>query len=313
MKIEHHTITEDSQGQRLDNYLMRVLRGAPKSLIYRMIRKGEVRINKKRAEALDRLELGDIVRVPQVLETTQKPDLSKLDFSWIKSAVLYEDESLLILNKPPGIAVHGGSQLQYGLIDGVKLVYPECPSIELAHRIDRDTSGCLVLAKKRSILKQLHILFQERVIQKTYHAVVVGRWPKQHSSVTVPLKRVTHGSGDRIVTSCDGEDEGAQEAYTTFEPLILKDALSLIAAHPHTGRTHQIRVHTLHVGHPILGDEKYCKRQLQEHLPEALKPKRLYLHAAKIQFAHPITQQKISVQAPYDALFELMVRRIQEI
>lgn len=311
MKIEYHTISEDTAGQRLDNYLMRVLRGAPKALVYRMIRKGEVRVNKKRSDAMDRLEAGDIVRVPQVLEPTVKPDISKMNTAWIKQAILYEDEALLILNKPSGIAVHGGSQLRYGLIDCVKHVYPECPSIELAHRIDRDTSGCLVLAKKRSVLKALHALFESRDVQKTYHTVVMGRWPKHVRKVEAALKRVNHPTGDRFVKTCEDNDPDGQTALTTFEPLLCTSHLSLIAAHPHTGRTHQIRVHAAFAGHPILGDDKYCKRELASGLPKPLQPKRLYLHAAKIQFQHPLTQKKLSVEAPYDASFADMVTQLQ--
>lgn len=284
-----------SEAQRIDNFLMSHLKGVPKSRIYRLIRKGEVRINKKRAKPDTKLHAGDLVRVPPIRvaqgSTSVPPGQGLVDL--LSNAVLYEDEQLIVINKPQGLAVHMGSGLQTGLIEALRWIKKdqgrEEDFLELAHRIDKDTTGCVVIAKNPMFLKYLQAEFKARRVHKCYHAIVHGQWPDDITEVNAPLlKRDVH-EGEKIVTV----DEAGKASNTHFKLIKSSPKASFIEASPLTGRTHQIRVHCQYAGHPILGDRKYTTLQ-----PNSLSwVKTLCLHAASIEFMLE-DGRKISVQAP---------------
>ncbi|WP_054114104.1 RluA family pseudouridine synthase [Marinagarivorans algicola] len=268
-------VPEDYAGQRLDNFLLARLKGVPKSMIYRVIRKGEVRVNKGRAKPDRKLESGDIVRVPpiRVTETVTVTPSQGL-INTLDKAVIHDDKGLLIINKPSGLAVHGGSGINIGLIEALRQAY-KAPFLELVHRLDRDTSGCVMVARKRSVLKHLQEALRHKgVIQKRYLAVVNGHWPKHMTVVDVPLKRCEYPNGERVVRV---HDEG-KASVTHFKVIQYFEGCTLIAAKPLTGRTHQIRVHALHAGHPLVGDDKYTPPELNKAM-RGQGFKRLCLHA----------------------------------
>jgi 23S rRNA pseudouridine955/2504/2580 synthase len=293
-------IDESAAGQRLDNYLLRFLKGAPKSLIYRIIRSGEVRVNKGRADAADRLNLGDLVRIPPV-KLDKDPDAPKpAPAGAAKVAesfpILFEDESLLAINKPAGVAVHGGSGLKYGVIEAMRLARPQAKFLELVHRLDRETSGVLLLAKKRQALVAMHELLREGRTDKRYSVLIKGRWPheaKHH--VRASLHKFVTAEGERRVTATDAED--GQEAHTVFTLVKRFPGATLLEAQLKTGRTHQIRVHLASSGHPILGDDKYGDFELNKRLAKA-GLKRMFLHAARISFVHPASGERLRIEAP---------------
>lgn len=296
--VYYITIEPDYAGQRIDNFLLARLKGVPKTRIYRLLRKGEVRVNKKRVDASDRLQAGDKVRIPpvQVAEsvTPERPGRSLMRL--LSERVLYEDKSLLIVNKPSGIPVHGGSQVKIGMVEALRCMHPEWPHLELAHRLDADTSGCLVLAKKRGVLKELHELFRSGKMQKIYLALTRGHWKEAECRVEVSLQKNHLSSGERIVrVSQDGK-----ASLTIFKPLETFTDAMLVEAHLYTGRTHQIRVHAEHRHHPIAGDEKYGDRDFNKKMRER-GLKRLFLHANSLEFVLPSTGQTIRVSAPLDA------------
>lgn len=293
-------IDESGAGQRLDNYLLRHLKGAPKSLIYRIIRSGEVRVNKGRADAADRLNLGDLVRIPPV-KLEKDPDAPKPAPGGAARAaegipILFEDESLLALNKPSGVAVHGGSGLKYGVIEAMRLARPQAKFLELVHRLDRETSGVLLLAKKRAALVAMHELLREGKTDKRYSVLIKGRWPheaKHH--VRASLHKFVTAEGERRVTATDDED--GQEAHTIFTLIKRYPEATLLEAQLKTGRTHQIRVHLASSGHPILGDDKYGDFDLNKRLAKQ-GLKRMFLHAARISFVHPSSGERMRIEAP---------------
>ncbi|HHF7344766.1 TPA: RluA family pseudouridine synthase [Legionella feeleii] len=278
--VRYTEISADEEGQRLDNYLMRILKGVPKSHIYRIIRAGEVRINKKRAQASSRLMQGDCVRIPPV-RTSQSKDIfvgEKLE-QRLRESILFEDNSLLVINKPAGIAVHGGSGLSLGVIEALRKTRDDLSYLELVHRLDKETSGCLLLAKKRSMLRAIQALLEAREVQKTYWALLSNSWQgKKTKLVDAALEKNTLKSGERIVAV---KEEG-KASQTYFKLLENYQQACWVEASPKTGRTHQIRVHSAYLGHPIVGDEKYGKEELITGL-ESVKS-RLYLHARAIQF-----------------------------
>ena len=292
------TIDEDAVGQRIDNFLLRILKGVPKTRVYRLVRKGEVRVNKKRVAADYRLALHDLVRVPPVTiaqrDAPVRPSDSVID--QLQQAVLYEDDQLLVINKPSGLAVHGGSGLSYGVIEALRQLRPENRTLELVHRLDRDTSGCLMIAKRRSMLRHLHNQLQQKgQVEKLYHALVVGKWPARKQLVNAPLQKNVLQSGERMVrVHVDGK-----QSRTAYRVLDRFANMTLVEAYPITGRTHQIRVHCLHAGHPIAGDDKYGMDDAnQEQRQFGLK--RLFLHAASIQFALP-DGRRLKIEAPLPA------------
>ena len=281
-KVQFVTIPEDYQGQRIDNFLRTRLKGVPKSMIYRIIRKGEVRVNKKRVKPEYKLQPEDIVRVPpvRVSETEGISPSANLDsVKALESNIIYEDQYLIVINKPSGMAVHGGSGLSFGLIEGLRAIRPDSKFLELVHRLDRDTSGCLLVAKKRSTLKALHEQLRLKTMHKDYQALVAGSWQRSTKVVNAPLLKNTVSSGERIVRV---DDEGKQ-SQTRFKILQRYEHCTLIQASPITGRTHQIRVHALHAGHPIACDDKYGDKDFTQHM-NGLGLKRLFLHAVRLKF-----------------------------
>ncbi|WP_034842433.1 23S rRNA pseudouridine(955/2504/2580) synthase RluC [Endozoicomonas numazuensis] len=281
-------IDSEDAGQRVDNYLVRILKGVPKTRVYRIIRKGEVRVNKKRVTADYRLQDGDLLRVPpvRVAEKTSRASPSAAIIHKLEGAILYEDKSLIIINKPAGIAVHGGSGISYGVIETLRNIRPQERSLELVHRLDRDTSGCLMIAKKRSMLRYLHAQLKEGKINKIYNALVLGRWPSRKVLVNAPLLKNTLRSGERVVT-VDLEGKRSKTLYKVLERYShANETATLVEASPVTGRTHQIRVHCLHAGYPILGDDKYTSDEDNRRFRE-FGLKRLFLHAARLELVLP--------------------------
>lgn len=299
-KVAYFSVTENSgAGQRIDNYLAGKLKGVPKSKIYSILRKGEVRVNKGRIKPNYRLQPNDIVRVPPLAIAHTTADSFALTAKQVASfnlpqAIIYEDANLLIINKPAGLAVHGGSGLKFGLIELLRILRPD-DNLELIHRIDRDTSGCIMLSKSSAMLRAMHKLFRDGKIQKNYHTLVKG-YVAGDFVVNEPLKKFTLESGERMVRV--NQEEG-QESLTEFVLLERYTGLSLLQATPITGRTHQIRVHTAHRGLPIVGDEKYGIKLFNQSMRKT-GLKRLFLHARQLVFTCPLTEQLIAVQAPYD-------------
>ncbi len=297
-QVQFLTISEDESGQRLDNFLLRVLKKAPKSLIYRIIRKGEVRVNKGRAKPDRKLAAGDIVRVPPVKlgETAGPAKPGEGLAERLTSSVIFEDEGLLIVNKPSGLAVHGGSGINLGLVEALRQIRND-PYLELVHRLDRETSGCIMLAKKRSVLRRVHELLRNGSgvaagVDKQYLALVKGQWSKRKGSVDVPLKKNELKSGERIVKV----DTQGKASKTLFEVEERFDHTTLVRAKPITGRTHQIRVHAQFAKHPLIGDDKYGDDELNQQM-KAVGIRRLFLHAASLRFK--LTDDKtIEVEAP---------------
>jgi 23S rRNA pseudouridine955/2504/2580 synthase len=292
--IQHLTVTNDHTGQRLDNFLTSRLKGLPKSRLYRIIRKGELRINKKRVKPDYRLQEGDIIRIPplRLAPPIKESILNKKFAALLEKAIIFEDKHFLALNKPSGIAVHGGSGIRLGVIEALRLLRPQLKFLELVHRLDRDTSGCLLLAKKSSVLKEVHELLRLGEIKKTYIALVAGHWPKSLFKVNAPLYKNQLQSGERIVRV---QTEG-KISVTDFSIRHYYAEFTLIKAMPLTGRTHQIRVHTQFAKHPIIGDEKYGDKDANRKMRE-LGCKRLFLHASQLEFTLPSIGETIVLKA----------------
>lgn len=271
-QVNYLQVTENQQQQRVDNFLMARLKGLPKSKIYKLIRDGEIRVNKGRVKAQTKLQVGDVVRIAPVrLATAAQPHVSEQFANGLLNRVIYEDEGLLVLNKPSGMAVHGGSGVSVGVIEAMRAATGK-KYLELVHRIDKDTSGLLLIAKKRSCLKALQACFREKTIEKQYQAIVSGKVSPAAQTVIAPLKRIELASGERRVKVAD-DGKASETQIEVLQPL---QNATLIVAKPKTGRTHQIRVHALHLGHPLLGDEKY-------HPSDVSAAKRLCLHAWKLR------------------------------
>ncbi|OOF46554.1 23S rRNA pseudouridine(955/2504/2580) synthase [Rodentibacter trehalosifermentans] len=304
------TINEDEAGQRIDNYLLTKLKGVPKSLIYRIVRKGEVRVNKGRIKPEYKLQMGDVVRIPPV-RTTEKnnapisKNLNKV--ADLEHKILFEDDCLIVLNKPSGIAVHGGSGLNFGVIEALRALRPEARFLELVHRLDRDTSGILLIAKKRSTLRHLHEQLRIKTVQKDYLALVRGQWQSHTKIVKAPLLKNELSSGERIVRV----NEQGKPSETRFSIEERYPNATLIKASPITGRTHQIRVHTQYAGHPIALDDKYGDKDFDEKM-KALGLNRLFLHAFSIRFEHPKTNEILRVNAPLDEKMKAVLKKLRE-
>ena len=290
-------IDAEQEGQRIDNFLKTQLKGVPKSLIYRIVRKGEVRVNKKRIKPEYKLEIGDEVRIPpvRVAEENALPSAKLSSIQALEAQILYEDEALIVLNKPAGMAVHGGSGLSFGVIEGLRALRPESRFLELVHRLDRDTSGCLLVAKKRSALRSLHEQLRLKSMRKQYAALVRGQWQNHVKVVNAPLLKNVLQSGERIVRV---NPEG-KPSETRFRVMMRFAEATLVEASPITGRTHQIRVHTAHAGHPIACDDKYGEAEFDARM-RALGLQRLFLHASRVTFVHPGSQKEMSFEAPLD-------------
>ena len=304
--VRYIEVKAEEDGQRLDNYLIRILKGVPKSHVYRIIRAAEVRVNKKRPKPDMRIHEGDMVRIPPVRVSPEKEVFVGANLTeQLEKSILYEDNQMLVVNKPSGIAVHGGSGLSFGLIEGFRKLRSDLSYLELVHRLDKETSGCILLAKKRSFLRSVQALFESRTIKKTYWALVAGPWVGKGSVlVDVPLVKNTLKSGERFVRT---HEEG-KSSQTTFTLLENYSNACWVEALPHTGRTHQIRVHSAYLGHPILGDDKYG-HHVESFLAPALK-KRLYLHAAAIQFN--LNGHDYFFEASLDNTFEEAIAFLKE-
>lgn len=296
-------VDEESAGQRLDNFLMRHLKGVPKTHIYRIIRSGEVRVNKGRASADSRIQSGDVVRLPPLRTSDQAQMKEELALSGGIPArefpVLMEDEHLMAIDKPAGIAVHGGSGVSFGVIEQLRQARPLLKSLELVHRIDRETSGILLVAKKRSALKHLQDQFRERETGKTYLTMVHGQWPSNRKVIDLPLKRflLSNGTqeGERRVKVAPKDDPSGLRAITLVKVARLVGAYSLLEVTIKTGRTHQIRVHLASLGYPILGDEKYGDYDQNKAL-QKVGLKRMFLHAWQLKFFHPNIAKPVTLE-----------------
>lgn len=274
-------IDAGSDGQRIDNFLLRELKGVPKSRIYNLLRRGEVRVNKGRVKAEYRLQDGDLVRIPPLRQAAEgaPPVIPSSLEERLAGAVLFEDEALIVIDKPAGLAVHGGSGVSLGLIEALRKLRPEARFLELVHRLDRDTSGCIMVAKKRSALLTLHAALRGDGVDKRYLALVAGSWPAQRRRIEAPLEKNTLRSGERVVRVSAAGKSAATE-FTVVETFA---AATLVEAAPITGRTHQIRVHAQYAGHPLAGDEKYGERDANTRFREA-GLRRLFLHAHTLTF-----------------------------
>jgi len=285
-----------NEKQRLDNYLLTQLKGLPKSRVYKLLRSGQVRVNKGRKKADYRLILGDMVRIPPVrMAEADDGRAPQHLLDMVNQSVIFEDSHLMVLNKPAGLAVHGGSNIRFGVIEMLRQARPEDEMLELVHRLDRETSGCLLIAKSRDALNQLHEYFRDQNggMQKIYRAIVMGRWQGGEQVIDKPLLKNTIRGGERMV---EVNPEG-KEARSLFIPLDYRDSMSLMEVKLFTGRTHQIRVHAQSVGQPIAGDKKYGDNDFNQQLKES-NFKRMYLHAYRLSFS--LGKQAYDICAPLD-------------
>lgn len=290
-------VDPENAGQRIDNFLFTRLKGVPKSHVYRILRTGEVRRNGGRIRAQDRLEAGDRIRVPPIrmAEREGREVPGKLMRARIEPRILYEDGDLLVLDKPAGMAVHGGSGVSFGVIEALRELRADAHSLELVHRLDRDTSGCLLIAKKRSALRILHEQFRGDDVQKVYVALLAGAWARTRWMVDAPLQKNVLQSGERMVkVSREG-----RSAVTEFRRRERYANATLVEARPITGRTHQIRVHAQHMGHPLAGDERYGNESANREF-KRLGLRRLFLHSLETSLRHPRSGEALRFQAPLD-------------
>ena len=308
------TVDEDSAGQRLDNFLMRHLKGVPKTHVYRIIRSGEVRVNKGRASAEQRVEAGDLVRLPPVRISAQVQAKADAPAPAREFPVLMEDEALLAIDKPAGVAVHGGSGVSFGVIEQLRRARPALANLELVHRLDRETSGVLLVAKKRSALKHLQDQFRDRETGKTYLALVLGLWPSNKKVIDSPLMKYTLpngvGEGERRVKVVGKDDPNGMRSITLVRVARTVGPYTLLEVTIKTGRTHQIRVHLASQGHPIAGDDKYGDFE-HNKLLQKTGLKRMFLHAWQLKFQHPQSHRPVSLQAPLPPELQSFVDAVQ--
>ncbi|MGO2321421.1 23S rRNA pseudouridine(955/2504/2580) synthase RluC [Vibrio casei] len=307
-EVKFVDIDADMAGQRIDNFLRNQLKQIPKSMVYRILRKGEVRVNKKRVKAEYKLQAGDMVRIPPVRISSEEnaaPISTKLDkVSELESCIIFEDDSLLILNKPSGTAVHGGSGLKFGAIEALRSLRPDARFLELVHRIDRDTSGILLVAKKRSALRHLQAQFREKTVQKYYFALVMGEWKSSCKVVKAPLLKNEVNSIVRV-------NPNGKPSETRYKILEKFSQATLVQASPITGRTHQIRVHCQYTGHPIAWDDRYGDRRFDAYTRQ-MGLDRLFLHAANIKFVHPATEESMDISAPMESKLERVLLALRK-
>jgi 23S rRNA pseudouridine955/2504/2580 synthase len=292
--VQFVEIAPEAAGQRLDNFLLTRLKGVPKSHVYRLLRKGEVRVNKGRAKPDYRLEAGDVVRLPPVRrpEPGAPAPGGRAAGQRLEAAILHEDDRLIVLDKPSGIAVHGGSGLSHGVIEALRAARPQAPYLELVHRLDRETSGCLLVAKRRSALRALHELLRSGQVEKRYLALVQGHWDLGQVKLEDKLRKTTRG-GERVVTV----DEEGKAAASIFRPVEIGALASLVEVRIMTGRTHQIRVQAAEAGHPLAGDDRYGDREFNRRM-KRLGLDRLFLHAASIGWEDPASGEWRLYSAP---------------
>jgi len=301
---------DDAQaGQRIDNFLVTRVKGAPRSHWYRILRRGEVRVNKGRVKPSYRLRSGDLVRIPPLrcAPPTAPAYPARDRLKYLLAAVLYEDERLMALNKPSGIAVHGGSGLSWGLIEAMRSLRPELPELELVHRLDRETSGCLLLSKHRGTLRELHRLIRNQAVTKRYLTLLAGHLERRRK-VDAPLRKNLLRSGERVVRI---DPQAGKPARTLFRPLCRLEGLTLAEVEPLTGRTHQIRVHAAHLGMPVVGDEKYGDTGVNRRL-RGLGLNHLFLHASTLIFQPSYRDQPLHIETPLPRELETLIGSIRE-
>jgi 23S rRNA pseudouridine955/2504/2580 synthase len=299
-------IDDNAQGQRIDNFLLRHLKGVPKSRIYRLLRKGEARVNRKRTKPSYRLQAGDQVRIPPVRVASEKmrrpPDSL---IQRVRSRIIFENEGLMVINKPSGIAVHAGSGIDFGLIDALHYLDGDRQEMYLVHRLDRETSGCILIAKRRSEMLALHQSLRQGRVKKNYLALVKGRWGGGKREINLPLQRSPATSGHHRVRA----DEQGKEALSIFQPLRFFSDATLMQVEIMTGRTHQIRVHAAESGFALAGDDRYGDYEFNRRL-RMLGLRRLFLHALSLDFPDPVSKQKIHVEAPLERELEDLLDRL---
>lgn len=293
-QVRHREIDDERAGQRLDNFLLGELKGIPRSHVYRLIRSGQVRVNSGRTAPHYRLKAGDRVRVPPVTgKTGQTAVATPENLDWLEERVIYEDSRLLVVDKPAGLAAHGGSNVSLGCIEALRLLRPAAKDLELAHRLDRGTSGVMLLAKRRSVLRVLHELLREGKVDKRYFALVRGHWPEDRLTIDAPL--VTRRVGGEARVKVDPEGKDAVSAFRLVERYA--KTASLLEVTIETGRTHQIRVHAAHAGHPVAGDERYGDDDYNQYL-KSFGLQRMFLHAHSVTFDWPDSGDTFNASAP---------------
>ena len=304
-KVRLVNVSEDEAGQRIDNFLARHLKGVPKSHIYRILRRGEVRVNSGRIRAQYKLCAGDTVRIPPVRTAASKPGKIQSGKA-LEPFILFENERCLVLNKPSGMAVHGGSGLSHGVIEAFRAERPQAPYLELAHRLDRETSGCLVLAKRRSFLRAFQEQLRQGEVVKRYLALVAGEWREGRRTVDVALRKNQLQGGERMVNV----DASGKQAISIFSPVSRYTGATLVEVELKTGRTHQIRVHGAHIGHPLAGDQKYGDSAFNRQMRD-LGLRRMLLHAHMIEFTDPYNDELITVSTPLGNDFKAVLDQLE--
>ena len=307
--VQFIDIRADQAGQRIDNFLITLEKGVPKSRIYRALRKGEVRVNKGRIKQTYRLQAGDQVRVPplRVSEKVVITELSESLTDALENAILMEDDDILVINKPAGLAVHAGSQIQLGVIEAMRIIRPENRFVELVHRLDRDTSGCLVLAKSRAALLNLQQQMKASETDKRYLTLTKGKWAAQENIVDLALQKNSLSSGERMVVP----DINGKKSKTLFEVKQEFSGCQLVAAKLYTGRTHQIRVHSASQSHPVAGDEKYGDREFNKRLRQ-YGLKRMFLHAWQLSLKHPLTDEPLTFNAELPDTLKDVLKQLEK-
>ncbi len=305
-QVSFLTVDANHVGQRIDNFLIANIKGVPKTLFYRLLREGQIRVNKKRTKPVYRMLMGDIVRLPPLrFMLKEKVDPNEELKTFLLARLLYEDEHLLILNKPSGMSVHAGSNQSFGVVEAMQSIKPEYQHLQLAHRLDRDTSGCLVFAKNRQILQEIQDLFRAHLVKKVYLALTKGQWKKSEYHVTLPLLKKELGASKELVRV----DPQGKSAVTDFLPLHQYKEATLTQVTLQTGRTHQIRVHAAYYKHPVAGDDKYGDRVFNKQLQQ-VGLRRLFLHAERIEFTVESIAKKISCVAPLDDSLQVVISKL---
>ena len=310
LEVKWLTVDEESAGQRLDNFLIRHLKGVPKTHVYRIIRSGEVRVNKGRASADSRIETGDVVRLPPVRISDKVAEKAARPAPGREFPLLLEDDALMAIDKPAGVAVHGGSGVSFGVIEQLRQARPLAKLLELVHRLDRETSGILLVAKKRSALKHVQDQFRERETGKTYLALVQGQWPEKLKVIDSALHKFLLPDGERRVRVTSNEDPDGMRSITLVKVAERLEACTLLEVTIKTGRTHQIRVHLASQGHPIAGDDKYGDFEWNKALQKQ-GLKRMFLHAWRLQFTHPATGKRIELKSNLPPELQLYVNHVK--
>lgn len=299
-------IDAELAGQRLDNFLLGRLRGVPRSHVYRLVRSGQVRVNSGRVRPSYRIRVGDRIRIPPVRHSAQTPVAGDAaDFRWLEQRIVYEDDAVLLLDKPAGLAVHGGSGVSIGCIEALRIVRPQERAIELVHRLDRETSGCLLFARRRSTLRALHALLRDHAMDKYYLTLASGSWPRKLNRVDHSLAKHRHGAQARVKVAQDGKP-----SVTWFEPLArFGQFATLLGVRLETGRTHQIRVHAAAAGHPLAGDSQYGSQRFNAELAQ-LGLSRMFLHAASLSFRWPDSERRFGVSVPLPDELQRLIKKI---